>query len=209
MPTDAHGPARLAVLISGGGRTLVNIASAIARDELRATIVSVIASTDCLGVARARHLGLPVEVIPGVIEPVRLTEAVHGADWIVLAGYLKLVRVPKGYQDRIVNIHPALLPSFGGPGMYGHHVHSAVLAAGCKLSGCTVHLVDEHYDRGPIVLQRACPVHDGDTPQTLADRVFELEKSAYVKALSLLIAGRVRVVRVGATAHTQILGSTP
>jgi len=101
----------------------------------------------------------------------------------------------------MMNIHPALLPSFGGKGMYGHHVHEAVLAHGCKVSGCTVHFVDGQYDNGPIILQRACPVLDDDTPQTLAARVFEEEKLAYPEAIQLFAQGRLRIdgrrVRVG------------
>jgi phosphoribosylglycinamide formyltransferase-1 len=91
-----------------------------------------------------------------------------------------------------VNIHPALLPDFGGPGMYGHHVHEAVLASGCSSSGCTVHLCDPEYDRGPIVLQKSCPVLPGDTADTLAARVFDLECEAYPEALELLFARRVK-----------------
>jgi len=185
--------ATLVVLISGGGRTLVRLAEAIARGELAARILTVIASRECAGCERARELGLSVRVMPGVIAPEDLEGAACGAEWIVLAGYLKLVRVPEAYRGRIVNIHPALLPSFGGRGMYGQHVHAAVLAAGCKVSGCTVHLVDEAFDRGPIVLQRTCEVLEGDTPEALAARVFAVECGAYVEALRLLIAGRVRV----------------
>jgi folate-dependent phosphoribosylglycinamide formyltransferase PurN len=100
----------------------------------------------------------------------------------------------------MMNIHPALLPSFGGKGMFGHHVHEAVLAHGCKVSGCTVHFVDEQYDAGPIIVQRACPVLEGDTAQTLAARVFEEEKIAYPEAIRLFAEDRLRlegrVVRV-------------
>ena len=101
----------------------------------------------------------------------------HQVDLIVLAGYLKLVppAVIAAYRGRIINIHPALLPSFGGPGMYGLRVHQAVLASGAKVSGCTVHLVDEEYDRGPILAQSRVPVFPGDTAETLATRVLEAE----------------------------------
>ena len=92
-----------------------------------------------------------------------------------------------------MNIHPALLPSFGGKGMYGHHVHEAVLAHGCKVSGCTVHFVDNTYDTGPIIVQRTCPVLEGDTPDTLAARVFEQEKLAYPEAIRLFAAGRLQL----------------
>jgi phosphoribosylglycinamide formyltransferase-1 len=113
----------------------------------------------------------------------------------VLAGYLKLVNIPPGYERRVVNIHPALLPGFGGAGMYGHRVHEAVLASGDGESGCTVHFCDEVFDRGPIILQKRCPVLPGDTPDMLAARVFDLECRAYPEALQLLFS---RVVPVGA-----------
>jgi phosphoribosylglycinamide formyltransferase-1 len=185
----------IAVLLSGSGRTLVNLAASIGDGRLpRGTrITAVIASKACLGCDRARELGIEPRVMPGVIAPDQLESAVNGARFIVLAGYLKLIRVPAAYRHRIVNIHPALLPSFGGHGMYGHHVHEAVLHHGCKVSGCTVHLVDDEYDRGPILAQRTCPVREDDTPDTLAARVFAEECIAYPAALSALLTGRVRV----------------
>ena len=116
-----------------------------------------------------------------------------GADLVVLGGWLSLLRIPPAYAGRVINIHPALLPAFGGKGMYGRRVHAAVIEHGCKLSGCTVHLVDDQYDNGPIVLQRACPVLDDDTPETLAARVFEEEKVAYPEAIRLFQQGRLKV----------------
>ncbi len=117
----------------------------------------------------------------------------HGADFVVLAGYMK--RVPRqvigAYRNRIINIHPALLPKFGGKGMYGIHVHEAVLAAGEKFSGATIHIVDEEYDRGPIVLQRQVAVEPGDTPESLAARVLEVEHRLYPEALALFAAGAI------------------
>jgi phosphoribosylglycinamide formyltransferase-1 len=185
----------IAVLLSGSGRTLVNLAEAIGDGRLpRGTHISaVIASKVCVGCDRARALGIEPRVMPGVIEPDALAAAVNGARYIVLAGYLKLIRVPAAYRHRIVNIHPALLPSFGGHGMYGHFVHEAVLRHGCKVSGCTVHLVDDEYDRGPIITQRVCPVREDDTPDTLAARVFAEECIAYPQALTALLTGRVHV----------------
>src|SRR5205814_1238565 len=138
-------PARLAVLLSGGGRTLANLLDQIGAGTLPATIELVIASRESPGAQRARDAGIPVQVIPGVIPAARLGALLreHRIDWAILAGYLKLVQVPPGYEGRIVNIHPALLPSFGGAGMYGERVHPAVLPSGATESGCTVHLVDE------------------------------------------------------------------
>jgi len=119
----------------------------------------------------------------------------HQIDFIALAGYLKKLpaAIVREFRNRIVNIHPALLPSFGGKGMYGIHVHEAVLKAGVKVTGVTVHLVDEEYDHGPIVLQRAVEVHDDDTPETLAQRVLQVEHELYPEALQLFAEGRIRV----------------
>jgi len=114
-------------------------------------------------------------------------------DLICLAGWLCMLKIPPRYENRVMNIHPALLPSFGGAGMYGRKVHEAVLAHGCKISGCTVHFVDEKYDNGPIILQRACHVLENDTPETLAHRVFEEEKIAYPQAIRLYQQGRLKI----------------
>lgn len=185
----------LAVMISGGGRTLLNLDDCIRAGTLRADIRVVIASKDCLGAMRARERKLPVLVVPGVIESAVLGRILrdHSAEWIVLGGYVKFLRVPGGFEGRAVNIHPALLPSFGGKGMYGERVHQAVIDAGCKVSGCTAHLVDEHYDHGPILAQRACEVRDDDTAETLGARVFEVERVLYPWALSQLLAGKVSI----------------
>jgi phosphoribosylglycinamide formyltransferase-1 len=188
-------PSRLAVMLSGSGRTLLNLLDHVDRGALRAVIPLVIASREGLGARRARQRGVPVVLIePGEIPADRLASILteHRIDWLVLAGYLKLVHIPPAYRGRVVNIHPALLPEFGGPGMYGRHVHEAVLAAGRKVSGCTVHLCDDEYDRGPIILQKSCPVRPDDTPDTLAARVFELECRAYPEALQQLVASDER-----------------
>lgn len=195
-------PARLGVLLSGGGTTMVNLANVIARGELDAQIACVIASnTEAKGIERARSLGLGVEIItrkshksPAAFSDVifaRLRDA--KVDIVCLAGFLCLLVIPDDFIGRVINIHPSLLPSFGGKGMYGHHVHEAVIAAGCKVSGCTVHLCDNTYDTGPILVQRCCPVLENDTPATLAARVFEQECIAYPEAIRLVAAGRVSV----------------
>lgn len=187
--------ARIAVCISGGGRTLLNLVDRIEAGELRARIGLVVASRECPGAQRARRLGLPVRVEEGDIAPERLAAMLEeaGCAWIVLAGYLRLAPIPPGFEGRMVNIHPALLPSFAGRGMHGMRVHEAVLEAGCKVSGCTAHLCDAQYDTGPILLQRCCEVRDDDTPETLAARVFELEKEVLPEALSLLLSGAIEV----------------
>lgn len=189
--TDLAGARRtgLAVMISGGGRTLLNLDDHIRAGTLPAHINVVIASSHCAGAERARARGLPVLVIPGEIPAAVLGRVLHdhSASWVVLAGYLKKVQIPLGFEGRVVNIHPALLPAFGGPGMYGERVHKAVIEAGSTISGCTVHLCDSEYDRGPIVAQASCDVKPDDTAQTLAARVFELEKALYPEALRRLI----------------------
>jgi phosphoribosylglycinamide formyltransferase-1 len=179
-------------MLSGSGRTLLNLVAAIQDGRLAARIELVITSREGLGVERAREAGLPVVIVPGVIPEARLRELLreHRIDWVVLAGYLKLVEIPAEYRGRVVNIHPALLPRHGGEGMYGERVHEAVLAAGDAVSGCTVHLCDEAYDRGRVLLQKTCPVLPGDTAETLARRVFALECEAYPEALQKLISGR-------------------
>lgn len=182
---------RLAILISGGGRTLFNLLERIGKHELTAEIALVIASAECAGAAKARAAGLPTIVIPGRI-PAQSLETVlreHRIDWVVLAGYLKLVEIPPAFDGRVVNIHPALLPRHGGAGLYGHFVHEAVLKSGDKVSGCTVHLCDSRYDTGPIVLQKQVPVLPGDVPDTLAARVYEAEREAFPEALKKLFAG--------------------
>lgn len=119
----------------------------------------------------------------------------YKVNFVVLAGYLKYLTPEfiNNYKNRILNIHPALLPSFGGKGMYGHHVHSAVLQRGCKVSGVTVHLVDEIYDHGPIIMQKTVPVEEGDTEETLAARVLKVEHEIFPKALKLFAEGRIHL----------------
>lgn len=193
---------RLGVLISGGGRTMLNILQAIHRGELNAEIAVVISSLSTVaGVDRAHEAGLPVKVIRRKDYPdidafsARLEEELTaaGVDLVVQGGWLCLWRIPARYENRVMNIHPALLPSFGGQGMWGHHVHEAVLAAGCKVSGCTVHFCTNEYDRGPIIVQRTCPVKDDDTPDTLAARVFEQECLAFPEAIKLFAEDRLQV----------------
>ncbi len=182
-------PARLVLMISGGGRTALNIADEIDQGHLDAQIAMVIASRQCAGVDRCRERGLEVMVEQGTIEPDWLGAVLEKAeaDLVCLAGYLKLLPIPAGWAGRILNIHPALLPKFGGPGMFGDHVHRAVLEAGEQISGCTVHLCTDEFDRGPIVVQRTCPVLPDDTPETLAARVFEQECIAYPEAIRLTL----------------------
>jgi len=199
--TAPGGMLRLGVLLSGGGRTMLNIQDEIAAGRLDAEIRIVIASRPCKGLDRANQAGLRAELVAykqmASAEEYsrRITELLDqaGVDLVVLAGFLSLWQIPPQYEMKVLNIHPALLPSFGGQGMWGHHVHEAVLARGCKVSGCTVHFVTNEYDKGPIVVQKCVSVLEGDTPDSLADRVFEQECLAYPKAIRLFAAGRLRV----------------
>lgn len=192
---------RLGVLLSGGGRTLLNMLEKIDSGELPAEVAAVIASRDCQGVERARNAGLDVHVVPYKQMPdaeaysARICELLDAAavELVCLAGFLSFWKIPPRYAGRVMNIHPALLPGFGGTGMWGHHVHEAVLAAGCKVSGCSVHFVNNEYDAGPIIVQRCVPVLEGDSPDDLAARVFEQECIAYPQAIRLFAAGRLKI----------------
>lgn len=200
-PSLSTSPCRLVVLISGGGTTLINLHSRIRSGDLNAEIVGVLASRDCAGVEKARDRGLPTEVISARKSPNPETygKAVFdrcresGADLVVLAGFLSRITIPDDFHNRVMNIHPSLIPAFCGKGMYGHHVHEAVIQRGCKVSGCTVHFCDNDYDEGPIILQESVPVLDDDTPDTLASRVFELECRLYPEAIRLFQEGKLQV----------------
>ena len=198
----ASSPIRLAVLVSGSGTTLQNLIDQIAAAKLDAVINLVIGSKPGLGALdRAATAKLANFVVNrSAFESVAaFSKAVFnliddsGIDLVCLAGWLCLLEVPPEFAARVINIHPALLPSFGGKGMYGTKVHQAVLDFGCKLSGFTVHFVDGEFDNGPIILQQSCPVADDDTANTLATKVFELEKVAYPEAIRLFAAGRLTI----------------
>ena len=195
-------PIRLGILISGGGTTVLNILDHIKKGKLNAEIAVVISSRSTVaGVERARKAGLDVKILrkkdsrdidsfSGCIEE---ELAAAKVELVIQAGWLCLWKIPEKYIDRVMNIHPALLPSFGGQGMWGHHVHEAVLEKGCKVSGCTVHFCTNEYDKGPIIVQRTCPVKEDDTADSLADRVFEQECMAYPEAIGLFAEGRISV----------------
>lgn len=193
---------RVAVLISGSGRTLQNFIELQRAGKLPVDIPLVISSRpDVKGIAIAREAGIPVEVIPRremseAEFDARVTAAVDAANvgLVCLAGFLSKWDFPTRYNGRVMNIHPALLPDFCGKGYYGHKVHEAVLDSRVGESGCTVHFADLEYDHGPIILQRRVPVMVGDTPDTLADRVFEQELIAYPEAIRLFADGRLKVV---------------
>ena len=193
---------RLGVLVSGGGRTMLNIADCIDRGDLPASVAVVIASrAEAAAVHRARDRGFDVRVAPrkNFANDDEMHEAItsllleHLVDLVCLGGYMRWYRVDPSFEHRVMNIHPALLPDFGGKGMYGPRVHRAVLDSDATVSGCTVHFVDDQYDHGPIILQRTCPVLHGDDADHLAGRVFEQECVAYPEAIRLFAADRLSV----------------
>jgi phosphoribosylglycinamide formyltransferase-1 len=192
----------MAVCVSGGGTTLQNLIDRISTGRLRAEIVRVVASKAKIGaIERAAAAGIPVSLAlrvsyqsledfsAAVFEPIRQNQA----DLVVLGGFLALVAIPPDFEGRVINIHPALIPSFCGKGYHGRVIHEDALAAGVKVSGCTVHFADATYDTGPIILQRTVPVLDDDTPETLAARVFEAECQALPDAIALYAAGRLKL----------------
>lgn len=188
---------RLAVLLSGSGRTLENLIERIDAGSLPASIRVVVASrADVRGVRIAERAGIPARVLPpGGLSLAEWSESLFAAcrqahaDLIVMAGFLHLVRIPAEFTGRVINIHPSLLPAFGGKGFHGMSVHRAVLDRGCTISGCTVHLVDDEYDHGRVLVQHAVPVLPDDSPESLAARVFAAECEALPEAITRIAAG--------------------
>jgi phosphoribosylglycinamide formyltransferase-1 len=192
----------IAVLISGGGTTLRNLIHLAQAGELPVDFKLVISSNPTArGLNYATEAGIPTLIAEKikanspadystqVFDPIRQC----GAKYVVMGGFLKHVLIPPDFENRVINIHPALIPAFCGHGMYGRYVHAAVLAYGAKVSGCSVHFVDNEYDHGPIILQHTVPVLDNDTPETLAARVFTAECIALPEALRYIAGGQVRV----------------
>lgn len=194
----------LAVLLSGGGRSLENILEHIREGKLAARVVVVISSReDAYGLERAKRAGIATHCVPHKLyqgdDPGKFSREInkilsrYPVDLLVMAGFMHLFKADEKYKGRVMNIHPALIPSFCGKGCYGPHVHRSVLDYGVKISGCTVHFADEVYDRGPIILQAAVPVEDNDTPDTLAARVFAEECKLYPRAIQLFAEGRLEI----------------
>ncbi len=195
-------PFRIAVLISGGGTTLKNLIEKIEAGRLCVEIALVVSSSPTArGLQFARNAGIPTAVVQagGFASQEEFSRAILDScraaqvKLVVMAGFLKRLTIAEDFANRVTNIHPGLIPAFCGHGFYGHRVHQAVIDYGAKLSGCTIHFADNQYDHGPVILQRAVPVLDGDTPDTLAARVFEAECEAYPEAIQLIAEGRVRV----------------
>ncbi len=202
-----NGICRLAVLLSGAGSTMVNLQEHMKRGEVPARIEVVVSSRrGVLGMERAEGLGITTRVLTrkgfwrdGVFEVEAYSAALadlleeYSPDLVVMAGFVTRLAEPLLSRYPVMNVHPALLPMFGGEGYYGHHVHEAVLEAGVKVSGATVHFADDEYDHGPIIMQEAVEVREDDTVDTLAARVQEAERRIYPKAVAAFARGLVRV----------------
>jgi formyltetrahydrofolate-dependent phosphoribosylglycinamide formyltransferase len=200
-PPSRHLP--IAVLISGGGTTLKNLLARIDQGSLPVEVRLVISShPDAAGLNAPRERGIATTVVrpADYADVADFSQAVFGPcrelgiELVVMGGFLKFVPIPPDFENRVMNIHPGLIPAFCGRGFYGLRVHQAVLDYGAKVSGCTVHFVDNEYDHGPIILQRVVEVHDDDTAESLQQRVFEQECAAYPEAIRLFAEGRLQVV---------------
>jgi phosphoribosylglycinamide formyltransferase 1 len=214
MSREPVKPLKIAVLISGSGRTLKNFLDLAVAGQLPVDVRLVISSSPTAGgIAYAVDAAVPTEIFvrKNFTSAQAYGDAIFaacraaGVDYVAMAGFLKLAPVPDDFAGRVLNIHPALIPAFCGHGMYGHRVHEAVLDYGAKVTGVTVHFVDNEYDAGPIIWQQPVPVFDDDTAETLAARVFEAEKEAYPHVLQLLATGRIKLegrrVRIVASAR--------
>ncbi len=200
------GKLRIGVLASGGGTNLQSIIDNCRCGRIDGEVVVVISDVHCGALERARKAGITEHLLnrhdkarfPSrelFDRAVRERLEEHGVELVCLAGYLRIItpELVDPFVGRMMNVHPALLPSFGGKGMYGQAVHKAVIAYGCKVSGCTVHFVWLETDAGPIVLQRAVPVEEGDTPEALAARILPHEHECYAEAIQLFAEGRLRI----------------
>lgn len=181
---------RLGILLSGSGSTYANLVEAIGRMAQDISVAVVVASrADAGGVARAHGFAHSVVIASeGSSVTAALTE--HGATWVAMCGWMRYWDPPPAFSGKVFNIHPSLLPAFGGRGMYGIHVHRAVLAAGAPLSGCTVHLVSGAYDSGPVLAQRRVAVLPTDSPETLQERVQAAERELYPQIVIETIRAR-------------------
>ena len=195
-------PFRIAVLLSGNGTSLENLFEHIDRGEVPGEVAVVIASKEkAFGLERARQRGVPAVAIPRAQydSGSAFNDALHAAldefdvDLVALLGFLSLFELRGRYEGRTINVHPALIPAFSGKGYYGERVHEAVLAGGVKVTGATVHFVDEEYDKGPILVQEAIPVKEDDDAESLAARVQEVERRLVPLAIRWIAEGRVRL----------------
>lgn len=181
---------KIAVLVSGGGTNLQAIIDAITNQQLQAQLVSVIADRECYGLTRAASAGIVTHLVDRKVAKLKLSQEIsalipHDCDLIVLAGFLSILdsQFIQQWSGKIINIHPSLLPKFGGSGMWGMNVHHAVVAAGETESGCTVHYVTEEIDGGDIILQSKVPVFGHDSAEDVQKRVLAVEHSTLVAAI--------------------------
>lgn len=195
-------PLRVAVLLSGNGSSLENLLEHIDSGDVNAEVVVVVSSKEnAFGLKRAERRDIPAIAVPRKKHPdgKEFNDRLHAAlapydvELVALLGFLSLFELRGKYEGRAINVHPALIPAFCGKGFYGNRVHEAVLAAGVKLTGATVHISDDQYDKGPILLQEAVPVLEDDTVQSLAERVQESERRLVPRAVRLFAEGRIRI----------------
>jgi len=193
---------KLAVLISGTGRSLKNMINRIKEGSLDAEVKLVVSSSSCArGLQYAEEEVIPIAILerPAFKSQGEFSTAIFDAcrnaqvDYVAMAGYIKFLDIPDDFTNRVLNIHPSLVPAFCGKGYYGEHVHSKALEYGVKITGCSVHFVDHKYDNGPVILQKVVEVLETDTIVSLNDRVFDAEREAYPQAIQLLAEGRVNV----------------
>ena len=213
MPLPHH-LTRVAVFASGGGSNLQALLDYL--DERggsrRAAVALVVSTRRAAGaLRRAESRGIPTAIVSGKSADLAPMEALlddHRIDLVVLAGYLKLVppALTRRLRGKILNVHPALLPAFGGPGMYGHRVHEAVLARGARISGVTVHFVDEQYDQGAIIAQWPVPVFDEDTADSLAARVLRVEHALYPRIVDAVAAEEIALDDDGTVRGAFLMG---
>lgn len=193
---------KISVLISGGGTTLKNLIQWSSHGKLDVGIAQVLSSNPAAGgLEFAAEANIPSNVIghqefdgiesfsAAVFDSIRESNS----DLVVMGGFLRRLKIPTDFENRVINIHPSLIPSFCGKGHYGIRVHQGVIEYGCKISGCTVHFVDDQYDHGPIIAQTTVPVLNDDTPEVLARRVFKKECELYPEVINSIAAGKVTV----------------
>lgn len=202
-PARPRRPLRVAVLLSGTGRSLENLLTRIAAKELDVTIVAVVADREgARGIDVANAADIPTYtilprdydwVMEDFSKAITYELEAHEPDLVVMAGFLSLYKIPETLENRVMNIHPSLIPAFAGKGYYTSRVHEAALERGVRVSGCTVHFANNEYDQGPIILQEVVPVHHDDTPDSLAARIFEKECEVYPAAIRLFAEGRLRI----------------
>jgi phosphoribosylglycinamide formyltransferase 1 len=198
----------MAVLASGTGRTLANFCEVYIEKKLAIRPSIVIVDRTCKAIDVAEKYGIPLLKLKESNDIFNACRK-HNIDLVCLAGFLKKLEIPEDYNNnKVINIHPSLLPSFGGKGMYGHHVHQAVLDYGCKISGCTVHFVNDEYDSGPIIGQRTVHVYRDDSAESLANRVFLQECELYPECVNMFYFGKFKI-KGRTTYYTSDASSVP